>query len=110
MTTKKIKFESSSGNVFADGGLPGAEIHMLKAEIVTRIHDLLRARKLTQSAAGEILGIGQPDLSKILRGGFRDVSVARLLRFMTALDQDVEIVFKPKRKGAKPGRLTVRAA
>ena len=108
--TKRTTFEKSSGNVFADAGIPNAEEHLLKAELVSRLDGILKSRKLTQSAAGLLLGVSQPDLSKILLGHFRDVSVARLLRFLTALDQDVEIVLKPKRKGTKPGRLTVRAA
>lgn len=110
MTRKTTNVEPSSGNVFADGGLPGAEDHLLKAQLVVRIDDILRARKLTQSAAGKILGVAQPDLSKILSGRFRDVSVERLLRFLSALDQNVEIVVTPKPKGRKPAKVTVRAA
>ncbi|MEQ1866539.1 MAG: helix-turn-helix transcriptional regulator [Micropepsaceae bacterium] len=100
----------SSGNVFADGGLPGAEEHLLKAQLVLRIDDILRARKLTQSAAGKLFGIAQPDLSKILSGRFRDVSVERLLRFLAALDQMVEIVVTPLPKCSKPVKVSVRAA
>lgn len=107
---KKVKVEPSSGNVFADGGMPGAEEHLIKAQLVVRIDRILSARKLTQAAAGKILDIAQPDLSKILRGNFRDVSVERLLRFLAALDQNVEIVVTPKPKGRKPATVTVRAA
>lgn len=110
MSGKKIKVEASSGNVFADGSLPGAEEHLVKAQLVVRIDHIISARKLTQSAAGKILGIAQPDLSKILRGNFRDVSVDRLLKFLAALDQNVEIVVTPKAKGRKPATITVRAA
>ena len=110
MSKRKFDVEPSSGNVFADGGLPGADEHLLKAQLVVRLDDILRRRKLTQNAAGRLLGIAQPDLSKILRGQFREVSVARLLRFLMALDQDVEIVLKPKRRKAAPSKLTVRAA
>lgn len=106
----KTKVEAGSGNVFADINLPNAEEHLVKASLVSRVHELIRARKLTQVEAGRILGIGQPDLSKILNGQFQDVSVARLLRFLTELDQDVEIVLKPKRKNAKIGKVSVRAA
>lgn len=96
--------------MFADGGLPGAEEHLLKAQLVLRIDDILRARKLTQSAAGKLFGIAQPDLSKILSGRFRDVSVERLLRFLAALDQMVEIVVTPLPKCSKPVKVSVRAA
>jgi predicted XRE-type DNA-binding protein len=47
-------------------------------------------------AAG-LFGVRQPDVSKMLRGEFRQFSVERLLRFLVALDQDVEIVVKPHR-------------
>lgn len=59
---------STSGNVFADLGLPNAEEHQLKAQLVGSIHDVLRSRKLTQSAAAELLGLSQPDVSRLLRG------------------------------------------
>lgn len=110
MTGKKISVEASSGNVFADGGMLGAEGHLVKAQLVVRLDDILRSRRLTQTAAGKILGIAQSDLSKILRGGFRDVSVERLMRFLAALDQNVEIVVTPKPTGRKPATVTVRAA
>lgn len=110
MSQRKIRVEASSGNVFADGGQPGAEEHLLKAQLVVRIDAIIKARKLTQAAAGKILGIAQPDLSKILRGRFRDVSIERLMRFLAALDQNVEIVLTPKPKGRKAATITVRAA
>lgn len=106
----KTEFETGSGNVFADIGLPNAEEHLVKASLVSRIDEIIRARKLTQVSTGRLLGVGQPDLSKILRGHFQDVSVARLLRFLTSLDQDVDIVLKPKRKSAKLGKITVCTA
>jgi predicted XRE-type DNA-binding protein len=108
--TKSTEIERSSGNVFADIGTPNAEEHLLKAQLVSRLDDLIKARKLTQVAAARLLGLGQPDLSKILRGHFRDVSVERLLRFLMALDCDVEIVVKRKRRGKRPSRLTITAA
>ena len=42
-----------------------------------------------------MFGVRQPDVSKMLRGEFRQFSVERLLRFLVALNQDVEIVVKP---------------
>jgi predicted XRE-type DNA-binding protein len=56
------------------------------------------------------MGISQPDVSKMLKGQFRPFSVERLMRFLTALGQDVEIAVKaPARRRAR-GKLTVRAA
>jgi predicted XRE-type DNA-binding protein len=57
----------------------------------------MKARGLKQVEAAELFGVRQPDVSKMLRGEFRQFSVERLLRFLVALDQDVEIVVKPHR-------------
>ena len=91
-----IEVERSSGNVFGDLRLPDAEEHLLKAQLAGCIHDVLRSRKLTQSAAAELLGLSQPDVSRLLRGQFRDYSLERLLRLLTSLDRDVDIVIRRK--------------
>jgi predicted XRE-type DNA-binding protein len=88
-------YETSSGNVFKDLGLPHAEEHLVKAQLVFKIDTLIKARHLTQVEAATLFGVRQPDVSKMLRGEFRQFSVERLLRFLVALDQDVEIVIRP---------------
>ena len=109
MKTEKVKVERGSGNVFADLGRPDADTHLLKAELVTRIDEIVRERRLTQAQAADLLGLSQPDVSRLLRGNFRDYSVERLLRLLIALGRDVDIVIrKPNRRG--PGRLTIEAA
>ena len=62
------KVERGSGNVFADLGHPEAEVHLLKAELVTRIDRIIRRRKLKQADAAKLLGLSQPDVSRLLRG------------------------------------------
>ena len=94
MVTRE-KFHKSSGNVFADIGLPDAGEHLVKAKLVFKIDGLMRERGLKQIEAAELLGVKQPDISKMLRGDFRQFSVERLMRFLVALGQDVEIVIKP---------------
>ena len=89
----------SSGNVFADLGLPNAAEHILKAGLVLRIDRTIRARRLTQTAAAAILDIDQPEVSAMLAGHFRGYSVERLMRFLVALGHDVEIVVKPRKRG-----------
>lgn len=107
--TENVKIERGGGNVFADLGRPDAEGHLLKAELVTQIDEIVRARRLTQTQAAELLGLSQPDVSRLLRGHFRDYSVERLLRLLMMLGRDVDIVIrKPKRRG--PGKLTIEAA
>jgi predicted XRE-type DNA-binding protein len=110
MTPEKgAPIERGSGNVFADLGRPDAEVHLLKAELVTRIDEIIRERHLTQAKAAELLGLSQPDVSRLLRGSFRDYSVERLLRLLTALGRDIEIVIR-KPRARRPGRLTIEAA
>jgi predicted XRE-type DNA-binding protein len=94
--TKKA-YETSSGNVFKDIGVPNAEEHLIKAQLVFKIDTIMKDRGLKQVEAADLFGIRQPDISKMLRGDFRQFSVERLLRFLVALDQDVEIVIKPHR-------------
>ena len=68
-----------------------------------KIDALMRARGLKQIEAAGLFGVMQPDISKLLRGDFRQFSVERLLRFLVALGQDVEIVVKEyKGKTAAP--------
>lgn len=103
---KNNKIERSSGNVFADLDIPHADAHLLKAELVTRIDRIIRRRRLTQAKAAKLLGLAQPDVSRLLRGDFSEYSMERLLRLLTALGRDVEIVIR-KSYSQRPGRLRV---
>lgn len=87
-----------SGNVFADLGFPNPERELLKARLALQIYRLIKERSLTQSRAGEILGIKQPHVSALMRGQSGAFSVERLMEFLTALGQDVRITVGPKRK------------
>ena len=95
--TDDTRIEHGSDNVFADLGRPEAETHLLKAELVARIVQIIRERRLTQSHAAELLGISQPHVSRLLRGNFRDYSLERLLRLRTSLGRDVEITIRKPR-------------
>ncbi len=100
---RKTGNRPSIGNVFADIGLANAEEHLIKATLVLKIDALMRASGLKQIEAAALFGVKPPDISKMLRGGFRQFSVERLLRFLVALGQDVEIVVKEHREiGAAP--------
>jgi predicted XRE-type DNA-binding protein len=61
------------------------------------IDTIMKDRVLRQVEAADLFGIRQPGISKMLRGEFRQFSVERLLRFLVAVGQDVEIVTKPHR-------------
>ncbi|WP_176721807.1 helix-turn-helix transcriptional regulator [Bradyrhizobium sp. LMTR 3] len=112
MSAKRLPaHEIGSGNIFADLGLPNAEEHLLKAALVVQLKRLIAERDLTQIAAAKLIGMKQPDLSKLLRGQLRLVSVEKLMRMLTAFNQDVEITLKPHRKRGEAGRITfIRAA
>ena len=94
----KIRIKESSGNVFQDLGLPNPEREQLKARLTLKIYRIVKDRRLTQAAAGEILGIKQPHVSALMRGRSGNFSVERLMDFLTALGQDVEITVKPTRR------------
>ena len=105
--TRKVKVEMGSSNIFADLGLPDADTHYLKAQIVSEIYRLANERKLTQAQAGKRMGISQPEVSRMFKGNFHEYSIDRLMGFLTGFDSDVEIVVKPhKKKAGKAGRIT----
>ena len=103
MKKRRIKMEVGSGNIFADLGLPDAEELLLKSQIVVTLRRLIKARSLTQTEAAKRIGIGQPDLSNVMRGRFRGYSTERLMRMLTAFDQDVDITVRPRRGKSKEG-------
>jgi predicted XRE-type DNA-binding protein len=106
-TKEKLPAHSrGSGNIFADLGLPNAEEHQLKAALIVRLKRLMAEREITQTEAAKLVDMKQPDRSKLLRGHFKLVSVEKLLRMLTAFDQDVEITVKPHRKRGEAGRIT----
>lgn len=107
---KKQTYKAGSENVYADLGFPDSDEMLVKAELVKRLENIIKRRSITQSAAAKIIGVSQPDLSKILKGNFRGYSIGRLMKFLTAFDRDVEIVIRRKRTKGKSGQVSVRAA
>src|SRR2546430_3325881 len=103
----KLATAKRGSNVFADLGLPNPEQELLKARLTLQIYKIVKARGLTQAKAGEILGIKQPHVSALMRNRAGNFSVGRLIEFLTALGQDVEITVKPTRK--RQGEISVEA-
>lgn len=99
--------EASSGNVFADLGLPDADELLAKSELAITVRRLIDAKRLTQAQAADLLGTTQPIVSDLTRGRLGGFSMERLYRFLNALDQDVQIVVRPKPRTR--ARATVRA-
>jgi predicted XRE-type DNA-binding protein len=100
---RKANIHRSGTNVFADLGLPDAETHLAKAELVSRMMNIVKARKLTQTETARIIRLAQSDISNLIRGRFRGYSISRLKGFLLALDQDTEIAIKNKPKGRTGG-------
>lgn len=100
----------SQPNIFAEIGVAEPETHLLKAKLVAEIVRLVRERKLTQSAAGALMGISQPEVSRMFKGHFREYSVERLMTLLTAFDRDVEILVRSRgdESEGERGRITVR--
>ena len=103
------KHTKSSGNVFAELGLPDAEGLLARAELTRRIYLILKERGLTQAEGAELLGLKQPDVSLLMRGRYTRFSVDRLMRLLALLGQDVEITVRPAARRAAQGRVRVAA-
>ena len=106
-TTEIIEVEESSGNVFADLGLPDAEMRLAKAQLANVIRRVIKSRGLTQTQAAELLGMPQPKLSNLMRGRFRGFSERRLMDCLTKLGRDVQIVVKATPRSRRDGRLSI---
>ena len=100
MTTKKtktktVKSAAGSGNVFSDIGFPNPGEMLARSELVRHINKIIAARGLTQVEAAKLLGVNQPKISALKRGQLTDFSVDRLLRFLVALGQEVDVRVRP---------------
>jgi predicted XRE-type DNA-binding protein len=94
-------------NVGLQLGFPDAEEHFVKAELAFRLDKAIKSLGLTQRVAARWIGATQPELSKVLGGKSTEVSLERLMRFLTALGCHIEITIRA-RTANKPGEVTVR--
>ena len=101
-----IEHETSSGNIFADLGLPDSEQERVKAQLTIQIYRILKTRGLTQTEAAKVLGTSQAQVSTLMRCKPVSVSVGRLMEFLTALGRDVEVTIKPV-VDSGPGHMSV---
>ncbi len=93
---ERLEITKSSGNVFADLGLPEPEKYLAKAKLAHQINSIIEKRRLKQVEAAKILGIDQPKVSALSCGRLDDFSMERLIGFLNILDCDIEIVVKWK--------------
>jgi len=90
-----IEVEISSGNVFADVGLPDADKLKIKSGLVIEITKAVRKLDLSQEEAGRRMGLPQPKLSGLLRGDFSNISERKLMDCLNRLGYDIEIKVRP---------------
>lgn len=90
-----VEIEKSSGNVFADLGLPDADRLKIKSGLVIEITKAVRNLGLSQEEAGRRMGLSQPKVSGLLRGDFSNVSERKLMDCLNRLGFDIEIKVKP---------------
>src|ERR1700733_5090882 len=100
----------SSGNVFADLGLPHAEEKQTQVRLAVAINQAIKDRRLSQASAAHLLEINQPKISALANYRLDGFSVERLMRFLNALGRDVEIIVHRRPKSRKTGRILVTAA
>jgi predicted XRE-type DNA-binding protein len=106
-TTRRIKVEPGTGNVFEDLSLPDAAERLAKAELARVIRRVIEARSWTQRRAAETLGIAPSDMSNLMGGKLARFSQERLERFLNALDMHVNIQIGPRLSGKKRAGVTV---
>ena len=102
-----MEFERGSTNAYADLGLPDADEMLVKAQLASKIHEIIERRRLSQIQAARIVGMPQPKLSGLLRGQFRGISETRMLNCLTRLGRDVKIVVGPARRRSGTGHIEV---
>jgi predicted XRE-type DNA-binding protein len=107
--SRVVRVTEAGGNVFTDLRLPNSKQELLKAQLTLQIYSIIKARRrMTQVEIAEILGVQQPQVSLLMRNRAGTFSVGRLMEFLTAMRQDVEITVRPTRK--EHGELSVICA
>lgn len=104
------KSEKGTANVYADLGMQDAGEMLVKAQLATRIAQIIKQGNFTQMQAAAKLGMPQPRLSDMLRGKFRGISEAKMMACLTRLGSDVEIVVRPLRRPKAAGQISVTFA
>ncbi len=102
-----VAVEEGSGNVYADLGVRDADAMFMKAQLVTKIDELIKQKGLTQTQAGQLLGLPQPKVSALLKGNFRGISERRLMDCLTRLGRDVQVVVKATPRNRHTGKLSI---
>lgn len=109
-SVRSARVVRGSRNVFADLGFANAEDHLVKAELVSELKHIIDREGWSQAQAAKVMGMAQPDVSRLLRGQFSNYSLDRIMRFLTAAGCAVDITLRPKGERAHTIRFGVRKA
>ncbi len=102
-----LEIEESSGNIFADLEIPNPDEYLVKAKLGNRICEILEQRKLNLKATAQLLGVTEANISALITGKLDDYSSEMLFRFLNCLDQEIEIIIKPKKAGNQQPTINV---
>jgi prophage regulatory protein len=100
----------SSDNVFAELGLSQPDVDLAKADLAIRIHRLAEHRRLTSDEAAALLHVQKSELPALFQGRLATCSLDQLLRMLTWLGDDVEILIRPRLQRTKQGAIRVLQA
>ena len=110
MRAETATVDAGSGDVLVDLGFPDADERRLRVQLAMRLSELIADRGLTQARTAKLFGIPQPHVSELKHYKLNRFSSERLLRFVTLLDRDVEIIIRPKAEGHASGVVSVLVA
>ena len=104
---KRETIIAGSGNVFRNLGLADAEDRKLRVQLAVRLNELIEEQRLTQAAVAKRFGILQPHVSDLKNYKLSRFSSERLVRFLTLLDRDIDIVIRPRDLSRETGHVSV---
>ena len=105
--TKNITIKRGNNNVFADLDFPNPDEMLVKAELTRQVNSILKERKLTETETSQLLKIDRDRLSQLQKGKLLVFSTEELLKFLLALDRDIEIVVRPKQESDRQAKMSI---
>jgi predicted XRE-type DNA-binding protein len=82
------EIDGSNSSVYEALGYPDADEMRAKAEYVMKIGMLLETGHLSQAEVAQKLRLSQEELSEMLHGQFRDLTVAKISEYLNRLNDE----------------------
>jgi prophage regulatory protein len=96
-----------SGHVLGALGIAQPDFEAAKTDVAARIHRLLEQRRVLPDAIAALLQIRESELSTLFQGRLATSSLDQLLRTLTWLGDDIDILIRPRGQGAARGTVRV---